>query len=415
MHPTRSTMTTTPKRDPLDFLDDEVAALRERHLYRALRVMSSAQGPVASVDDTRVISLSSNDYLGLTHHPRLRQAALDAVRDFGVGSGAVRTIAGTMSMHEALEAELAEFKGTPAVLTFQSGFTANTGVIPTITGETDLIVSDSLNHASIIDGMRLSKAPRKIYAHADVEALKAVLEEAVEKGRDGTGEPYRLILVVTDGVFSMDGDIAPLPGIVDAAEAAGAAVFVDDAHASGVLGRDGRGSVDHFGLHGRVAIQVGTLSKAVGALGGYVAGSTALREILTQRARPFLFSTSHPPAVVAACREAIRVMQDEPERLERLWANTRRFKAELGRLGFDTGRSETPITPVMMGDPETAMRFSDRLMGEGVFAQPVVYPTVAMDQARIRTIVTAAHTDEQLDRALEAFAAVGRELGVTSG
>ena len=410
-----TTMTTTPKRDPLDFLDDEVAALRERHLYRALRVMSSAQGPVVSVDDTRVISLSSNDYLGLTHHPRLREAALQAVREFGVGSGAVRTIAGTMSMHEALEAELAEFKGTPAVLTFQSGFTANTGVIPTITGETDLIVSDSLNHASIIDGMRLSKAPRKIYAHADVEALRAVLEEAVEKGRDDTGEPYRLILVVTDGVFSMDGDIAPLPGIVEAAEAAGAAVFVDDAHASGVLGRDGRGSVDHFGLHGRVAIQVGTLSKAVGALGGYVAGSTALREILTQRARPFLFSTSHPPAVVAACREAIRVMQDEPELLERLWTNTRHFKAELGRLGFASGRSETPITPVMMGDPETAMRFSDRLMGEGVFAQPVVYPTVALDQARIRTIVTAAHTDEQLDRALEAFATVGRELGVISG
>jgi glycine C-acetyltransferase len=220
---------------------------------------------------------------------------------------------------------------------------------------------------------------------------------------------------VTDGVFSMDGDIAPLPGIVEAAEAAGAAVFVDDAHASGVLGRDGRGSVDHFGLHGRVAIQVGTLSKAVGALGGYVAGSTALREILTQRARPFLFSTSHPPAVVAACREAIRVMQDEPELLERLWANTRRLKTELARLGFDTGRSETPITPVMMGDPETAMRFSDRLMGEGVFAQPVVYPTVAIDQARIRTIVTAAHTDELLDRALEAFATVGRELGVVSG
>jgi glycine C-acetyltransferase len=410
-----ATMTTTPKRDPLAFLDDEVAALRERHLYRALRVMSSAQGPIASVDGQRVISLSSNDYLGLTHHPRLHEAALAAIRDFGVGSGAVRTIAGTMSMHEALETELAEFKGTPAVLTFQSGFTANTGVIPTITGETDLIVSDSLNHASIIDGMRLSKAPRKVYQHADVDALKGVLEEAVEHGREGTGEPYRLILVVTDGVFSMDGDIAPLPGIVEAAEAAGAAVFVDDAHASGVLGRDGRGSVDHFGLHGRVAIQVGTLSKAVGALGGYVAGSTALREILTQRARPFLFSTSHPPAVVAACREAIRVMQDEPELLERLWANTRRLKTELARLGFDTGRSETPITPVMMGDPETAMRFSDRLMGEGVFAQPVVYPTVAIDQARIRTIVTAAHTDEQLDRALEAFATVGQELGVVSG
>src|SRR6187402_2985645 len=401
--------------DPLSFLGDELEALRERNLYRPLREMSSAQGPIVSVDGQRVISLSSNDYLGLTHHPRLREAALAAVRDFGVGSGAVRTIAGTMSMHEELEAELAAFKGTEAVLTFQSGFSANTGVVPTITGETDLIVSDSLNHASIIDGMRLSKAPRKIYAHADVEALRSVLGEAVRDGRAGSAEPYRLILVVTDGVFSMDGDIAPLPGIVAAAEEAGAAVFVDDAHASGVLGRDGRGSVDHFDLHGRVAIQVGTLSKAVGALGGYVAGSQALREILTQRARPFLFSTSHPPAVVAACREALRVMQEEPELHERLWANTRRFKAELARLGFDTGRSETPITPVMMGDPETAMRFSDRLTEEGVFAQPVVFPTVALDQARIRTIVTAAHADEQLDRALEAFATVGRELGVTSG
>jgi glycine C-acetyltransferase len=409
------TMTMAPHTDPLGFLEDEVAALRERHLYRSLSVMTSAQGPIVSIDGERLISLSSNDYLGLTHHPRLREAALQAVQSFGVGSGAVRTIAGTMSMHEELEEELAAFKGTAAVLTFQSGFTANTGVIPTITGETDLIVSDSLNHASIIDGMRLSKAPRKIYPHADVLALASILEEAIENGREGTGEPYRLILVVTDGVFSMDGDIAPLPGIVEAAEAAGAAVFVDDAHASGVLGRDGRGSVDHFGLHGRVAIQVGTLSKAVGSLGGYVAGSTALREILTQRARPFLFSTSHPPAVVAACREAIKVMQEEPELLERLWANTRRFKAELKRLGFDTGRSETPITPVMMGDPEVAMRFSDRLMGEGVFAQPVVFPTVAIDLARIRTIVTAAHTDDHLDRALEAFSTVGLELGVISG
>ena len=408
-------MSTTPRTDPLAFLEDEVAALRERHLYRALRVMSSAQGPIVSIDDKRVISLSSNDYLGLTHHPRLREAALAAVRDYGVGSGAVRTIAGTMTMHETLEAELAEFKGTPAVLTFQSGFTANTGVIPTITGETDLIVSDSLNHASIIDGMRLSRAPRKIYPHADVDALRAVLDEAVRDGRPETGEPYRLILVVTDGVFSMDGDIAPLPGIVEAAEAAGAAVFVDDAHASGVLGRHGRGTVDHFGLHGRVAIQVGTLSKAVGSLGGYVAGSTALREILTQRARPFLFSTSHPPAVVAACREALRVMQEEPELQERLWSNTRYFKAELAGLGFDTGRSETPITPVMMGNPETAMRFSDRLMGEGVFAQPVVFPTVPVEGARLRTIVTAAHAREQLDVALAAFSTVGRELGVISG
>jgi len=416
MSTSRTDPLATPLRpDPLAFLEDEVAALRERHLYRALRVMSSGQGPIVSVDDRRLISLSSNDYLGLTHHPRLRDAALAAVREFGVGSGAVRTIAGTMSMHEALEAELAKFKGTPAVLTFQSGFTANTGVIPTITGETDLIVSDSLNHASIIDGMRLSKAPRKVYPHADVDALRAVLDEAVRDGRPGSSEPYRLILVVTDGVFSMDGDIAPLPGIVAAAEAAGAAVFVDDAHASGVLGRDGRGTVDHFDLHGRVAIQVGTLSKAVGALGGYVAGSTALREILTQRSRPFLFSTSHPPAVVAACREAIRVMQEEPELLVRLWDNTRYFKGELARLGFDTGRSETPITPVMMGDPETAMRFSDRLMAEGVFAQPVVFPTVALDKARLRTIVTAAHAREQLDRALEAFSTVGRELGVVGG
>jgi glycine C-acetyltransferase len=400
--------------DPLAFLDDEVAALRERHLYRSLRVMSSAQGPIVSIDDRRLISLSSNDYLGLTHHPRLRAAAIEAVREFGVGSGAVRTIAGTMSMHEALEAELAEFKGTPAVLTFQSGFTANTGVIPTVTGETDLIVSDALNHASIIDGMRLSKAPRQVYPHADVEALRQILGEARATGRPGGGE-HRLILVVTDGVFSMDGDIAPLPGIVEAAEAFGAAVMVDDAHASGVLGRNGRGTVDHFGLHGRVAIQVGTLSKAVGALGGYVAGSQALREMLTQRARPFLFSTSQPPAVVAACREAIRVMCDEPELQERLWTNTRRFKAELTRLGFDTGRSETPITPVMMGDPDTAGRFGDRLVEEGVFAQPVVFPTVAIDKSRLRTIVTAAHADEQLEMALSAFDRVGHELGLIAG
>jgi len=398
--------------DPLAFLDDELAALRADHLYRPLRVMSSAQGPIVSVDDRRLISLSSNDYLGLTHHPRLREAVLQAVREFGVGSGAVRTIAGTMSMHQQLEAELAAFKGTPAVLTFQSGFTANTGVIPVVTGEQDLIVSDALNHASIIDGMRLSRAPRKIYPHGDVAALREVLREARETGRaDGAGR-HRLILVVTDGVFSMDGDIAPLPGIVEAAEAYGAAVMVDDAHASGVLGRHGRGTVDHFGLHGRVAIQVGTLSKAVGSLGGYVAGSLALRELLTQRARPFLFSTSHPPAVVAACREALRVMQEEPELQERLWANTARFKAGLTRLGFDTGRSETPITPVMMGDSETAGRFSDRLLDEGVFAQPVVFPTVAIDKARLRTIVTAAHADEQLDRALEAFDTVGHELGL---
>jgi glycine C-acetyltransferase len=400
--------------NPLAFLADELDELRREHLYRPLRVLSSAQGPVVSVDGQRCVNLSSNDYLGLTHHPRLREAALAAVRDFGAGSGAVRTIAGTMTLHEDLEAALAAFKQTEAVLTFQSGFSANTGVIPTITGEQDLIVSDALNHASIIDGMRLSKAPRKVYAHRDVDALRQVLAEAREQG-GLAGLPHRLILVVTDGVFSMDGDIAPLPGIVAAAEEFGAAVMVDDAHASGVLGRNGRGSVDHFGLHGRVAIQVGTLSKAVGVLGGYVAGSQALRDMLIQRSRPFLFSTSHPPAVAAACCEAIRVLEDEPELIERLWANTRRFKAELARLGFDTGASETPITPVMMGDSAVAGRFSARLFEEGIFAQPVVYPTVALDKARIRTIVTAAHTDEMLDAALAAFDRVGRELAIVSG
>jgi glycine C-acetyltransferase len=411
-------MTIGSTTDPLAFIDAELASLREQHLFRPLRVMSSAQGPVCVVDGREVISLSSNDYLGLTHHPRLREAALRAVESFGAGSGAVRTIAGTMTLHEELEAELAAFKGTEAVLTFQSGFTANTGVIPTIAGEADLIVSDALNHASIIDGMRLSKAPRVVYPHKDVEALRGLLREARERGRTDPGhegEPYRLILVATDGVFSMDGDIAPLPGIVEAAESYGAAVFVDDAHASGVLGRNGRGSVDHFGLHGRVAIQVGTLSKAVGVLGGYVAGSHALRELLTQRARPFLFSTSHPPAVAAACLEAIRVFQDEPKLLDRLWANTRRFKAELARLGFDTGVSETPITPIILGDSALAIRFSERLFEEGVFGTSVVYPTVALDGARIRTIVTAAHTDEHLDRAISAFDRVGRELGVTGG
>ncbi|HLA16280.1 MAG TPA: aminotransferase class I/II-fold pyridoxal phosphate-dependent enzyme, partial [Candidatus Limnocylindrales bacterium] len=368
--------------DPLAHLSDEIRMLQEQRLYRPLRIMSSAQGPECIVDGRRVISLASNDYLGLTHHPRLREAALRAVRDFGTGSGAVRTIAGTMTLHEELEAELADFKGTEAVLTFQSGFTANTGVIPTITDERDLIVSDQLNHASIIDGMRLSKAPRKVFPHKDVDALRAILREAARDGRaDGEGA-YRLILVVTDGVFSMDGDIAPLPGIVEAAEEVGAAVLVDDAHASGVLGRDGRGTIDHFGLHGRVAIQIGTLSKAVGVLGGYVAGSAALREWLTQRARPFLFSTSHPPAVAAACLEAIHVFREEPWHIERLWASTRRFKAELARMGFDTGVSETPITPIIVGESGAANAFSGTLFEEGVFATSVVFPTVAIDGAR---------------------------------
>jgi glycine C-acetyltransferase len=315
-------------------------------------------------------------------------------------------------LHEQLERDLAEFKGVEATLVFQSGFTANTGVMPVVAGERDLFVSDALNHASIIDGMRLSKARREVYPHKDVEALRGVLSRARAQCNPDTGEPYRLVLVVTDGVFSMDGDICPLPGIVEAAEEYGAAVLVDDAHASGVLGDHGRGTIDHFGLHGRVAIQVGTLSKAVGVLGGYVAGPMALRELLTQRARPFLFSTSHPPAVAAACIEALQVMREEDGLFERLWANTRRFKAELQRLGFDTGVSETPITPVIVGESEAAIRFSDRLFADGVFATSVVYPTVTLETARLRAIVTAAHTDEHIDRALEAFARVGRELGI---
>jgi glycine C-acetyltransferase len=408
-------MTAVTGTNPLGFIADELADLRARHLDRSLRVMSSAQGPEVIVDGRACISFSSNDYLGLTHHPRVRAAALAAVEAFGVGSGAVRTIAGTMSLHEELEATLARFKGTAAVLSFPSGFSANTGVIPAITGEADLIVGDSLNHASIIDGMRLSKAPRVIYPHADVAALRDALARARTDGRADGGGAHRLILIVTDGVFSMDGDIAPLPGIVTAAEEFGAAVMVDDAHASGVLGKAGRGSVDHFGLHGRVAIQVGTLSKAVGVLGGYVAGSQDLRDLLVQRARPFLFSTSAPPAVAAACLEAIHVLEEEPALHERLWANTRRFKAELSRLGFDTGASETPITPVMMGDSAVAGRFSDRLFDEGTFAQPIVFPTVALDKARIRTIVTAAHTDAHLDQALSAFDRIGHELGLIAG
>jgi glycine C-acetyltransferase len=399
--------------DPLAYLDEALADLRARSLYRPLRVLDGRQMPHAVMDGRPVISLSSNNYLGLATHPQLVAAAMNAVRDLGVGSGAVRTIAGTMTLHEELERRLAAFKHTDAVLTFQSGFTANSGVIPTITGERDLIVSDELNHASIIDGVRLSKASRAVYPHKDVDGLEQVLREARAKG--GPAGPYEHILVITDGVFSMDGDIAPMPGICDVSERFEAAVMIDDAHASGVLGRNGRGTVDHFGLHGRVDIQVGTLSKAVGVLGGYVAGTQALRDYLIQRSRPFLFSTSHPPAVVAACLAAIDVLESEPERIERLWDNTRFFKAGLTNLGYDTGISETPITPVIVGDPDLAIRLSNRLFDEGIFATSVVYPTVALDQSRLRTIVTAALTDEHLDRALDAFHRVGIELGIIAG
>jgi glycine C-acetyltransferase len=395
-------------RNPLAFLDAELDDLKAKGLYRRLRVVESEQAAHCRIDGRDVITLSSNNYLGLATHPRLREATVFATQALGAGSGAVRTIAGTMSIHEQLEARLAEFKHVEATLTFQSGFTANTGAIPILAPEGTVIVSDELNHASIIDGIRLTKAERKVFPHGDTDALRTTLREL----RSPPGGADRSILVITDGVFSMDGDIASLPAIVEAAEEAEAIVYVDDAHGSGVLGRHGRGTVDHYELHGRVHVQVGTLSKAIGVLGGYVAGSLALREILIHRARPFLFSTSHPPGVAAACLAAIDVLETEPERIERLWANTRRFKDGLRGLGFDIGQSETPITPVIAGAGALAMKLSDRLFEEGVFAQGIGYPTVPEAKSRVRTIVTAEHSDEDLDTCLSAFETVGMELGL---
>src|SRR5256884_4384620 len=385
------------------FLVDELEQLRRQGLFRPLRVLDSAQDTEVIVDGKRVLNLSSNNYLGLTTDPRLTAAMIEATEKWGAGSGAVRTIAGTMMVHEDLERRLASFKHTEASLVFQSGFTANLGVLQSLVKESDVIISDELNHASIIDGIRLSKAERSIFKHRDMDDL----ERHLEKHRD-----KRVKLVVTDGIFSMDGDIAPLPAIVERAERFGALVMVDDAHASGVLGKNGRGSVNHFGLDGRVDLPMGTLSKAIGVLGGYVAAPQAIRDFLIHRARPFLFSTSHPPGVAAACIAAIDVLLAEPERIDRLWKNTARFKAGLKRLGFETGASETPITPVIVGKGAVAMDFSDRLFKLGVFAQGIGFPTVAEGRARIRTIVTSVHTDAQLDRALEAFASAGKELGV---
>jgi glycine C-acetyltransferase len=407
-HADTAPASTARSRDPLRFLDAELDELRANGLFRRLRVVESEQRSRCVIDGREVITLSSNNYLGLNTHPRLRDAAVRATERFGAGSGAVRTIAGTMSVHEELEAKLADFKHVEAVLTFQSGFTCNTGVIPILAPEGAVIVSDALNHASIIDGIRLTKAERRIFPHADMDGLRQALN-AVRAAPGGAG---RTVLVITDGVFSMDGDIARLPDIVDAAEEADAIVYVDDAHASGVLGRNGRGSVDHFGLHGRVHVQVGTLSKAIGVLGGYVAGSRPLRHVLEHRARPFLFSTSHPPGVAAACLAALEVLESEPELFDRLWKNTRFFKAGLRDLGFNTGASETPITPVIVGSGALAMKLSDRLFEEGVFAQGIGYPTVPEEKSRVRTIVTAEHSHEELETCLAAFENVGRELAI---
>ena len=391
------------RRDPLAYLSAELDTLRQQGLYRNLRVLDGEQKPTTTFDRRQVVNLSSNNYLGLTTHPRLRERALDATRTLGVGTGSVRTIAGTMAIHMELERRLAAFKQTEAVVVFQSGFTANAGTVAAILTKDDVVVSDELNHASIVDGCRLSRATIKVFPHRDVDAARKVLAGLPTAQRK---------LLITDGVFSMDGDLGALPALCPLAEEFGCIMMVDDAHASGVFGRNGRGTIDHFGLHGRVDIQVGTLSKAIGVLGGYVAGSRALVDFLYHRARPFLFSTSHPPAVAASCIAAIDVLEQEPEIIERLWDNTRFFKAGLQALGFNTGLSESPITPVIVGDGALAMKLSDALFEKGVFAQGIAFPTVARDKARVRTIVTATHTRDELQFALDVFGTVGRHLGI---
>src|SRR6266516_583117 len=385
------------------YLKSELDALREKGIFNRPRVLETEQKATVTIDGHEVITLSSNNYLGLTIHPRLLEAAIKAIEKYGVGSGSVRTIAGTMTLHNALEEKLARFKHTEASLTFQSGYATNLGVISAIMQEGDMIISDELNHASIIDGIRLCKSPRKIYPHKDMAGLRRVLEESRGANK---------VMVVTDGVFSMDGDIAPLPDIVNLAEEYGAFVMVDDAHASGVLGKNGRGSVSHFGLDGRVALQIGTLSKGIGALGGYAACSQDMRDFLLQRSRPVLFSTSHPPSVVATCIAALDILEEDNSLVERLWENTSFFKRGLQQLGFNTGHSETPITPVIVGEGALAMQFSNRLFEEGVFAQGIVFPTVPADKCRVRTIVTALHTREELSKALNIFERVGKELKI---
>jgi glycine C-acetyltransferase len=384
-------------------LDGEITNLKESHRFRHLRIVMGEEKPVCVIDGKEVINLSSNNYLGLTTHPHLKEAAIQAIKTHGVGTAAVRTIIGTMDLHDQLEKRLAVFKHTEATLTFQSGFASNQGIIQALMEEGDAIISDELNHASIIDGIRLSKASRHIYKHADMNDLEAKLKEA---------QNARTKIIITDGVFSMDGDIARLPDIVELGEKYGSAVYVDDAHASGVLGRNGRGSVDHFDLNGRVDIQVGTFSKAFGSQGGYIAGIQPLRDFLIHKARPMLFSNALPPSVIASCLAAIDVLENEPERIEKMWENARYFKGALKKLGFDIGESETPITPVIAGSGERAMKLSDRLFEEGIFAQGIGYPTVPEARSRVRTIVTATHTRENLDAALAAFEKVGRELGI---
>jgi glycine C-acetyltransferase len=392
---------------PLAYLADQLNDLKAKGTYFHLRVLDDEQEAVCTFDGKKVINLASNNYLGLTTHPKLREAALEATRKYGVGSGAVRTIAGTMKIHMELEEKIARFKNVEACVVFQSGFAANAGTVSAVLGKDDFIISDQLNHASIIDGARLSRAKILVFEHKN-------MVQAEEKLASVKNEPGKKLLI-SDGVFSMDGDIGPLPALCDLAEKYGAIMMVDDAHASGVLGRNGRGTIDHFNVHGRVDIQVGTLSKAIGALGGYVCGTRDLIEFLYHRARPFLFSTSHPPSVAATCIAAFDVLENEPERIEKLWENTRFWKKELALLGFDIGgkttpASETPITPVILGDGKLTMDFSRELFNEGVLGTGIAFPTVPEGKARIRTIVAATHTQDELQKALEALKKVGKKM-----
>ncbi len=392
--------------DPLAWIDEALQDLKNRGLYITIRTVESPQGAWLVVDGKRVLNFCSNNYLGLADDPRLVQAAREATERLGVGPGAVRTIAGTMKLHIELEKALAEFKEAEAAISFQSGFNANLATIPAIVGRGDAIFSDELNHASIIDGCRLSRAQIIRYPHTDAEALRRLLQERRDQ--------YKRALIVTDGVFSMDGDIAPLPELTALAEEFDCMIMVDDAHGEGVLGHGGRGIVHHFGLQGRVHIEVGTMSKAFGVVGGYVAGNARVVEWLRQRGRPFLFSSAMTVPDTAACLAAVNILQESTELVDRLWENTRYFKNKMKELGFDIGHSETPITPVMLGEEKLTQRFSKRLFEEGIFGTAIVYPTVPQGKARIRVMISAAHSKKDLDRGLEAFAKVGRELGVIS-
>lgn len=388
----------------LKFLQEKIQELKDDGVYRKLPVLESPSGAEVILNGKKAINLSSNNYLGFANHPRLKKAAIKAIEEYGVGSGAVRTIIGNMKLHEDLETVLAKFKREEAAFVYQSGFNCNAGTIQAITEAGDIIISDELNHASIIDGSRLSKAAKGIYKHSDMDSLEAILKESRTK--------YRNILVITDGVFSMDGDIAKLPEIVELAEKYQAMTYVDDAHGSGVLGESGRGTVDHFGLHGRIDFTIGTLSKAIGVIGGYVAGSETMYQWLNHRARPVLFSTSLPPAAVGAIIEALNMLMESTEYTDRLWENAKYFKSKMETLGFNIGNSQTPITPVIIGDEARTMEFSKKLLEKGVFVSGIVFPTVPKGTGRLRCMVTAGHTKAQLDEAVEAFRKVGEETGI---